>query len=467
MRAHTEEGLMSRRRALTVVAALALAAAVSPVFAQDPIYPDQDSARGAKSGEPALGERRAYVVRLRPGLRPTRVNELIAEAIKNLKERDPEATVSPNVPGLRGILVTTSSPERLRASLPAGFVAEAPPDYTVRLFDGASCGDAMPVQAVQPLTNICRVTGVPTVTAEQWRVWVLDSGLDQTASAAFNIVDRVDCTTGTCMPGASIPSINDDLGHGTMVAGVIAARSFNDSAGTKVGLDGVSPGGAIIPVKVFGGSPSTSFWFAPVQALLHVADNATAGDVVNISWGGPWIGALSKEAFDALSVFDALIARIADKGVRVVIAAGNADPREPLPPWVGFVAPANSRPSHGSASKVNPLGGVYVVSAVNSYRRDGVWRDDFWVDHNGRPLSYFGKGPPDFSQPGVGIRSMWHSEGPPARTAVCSGTSFAAPHLSGLLSRKLIGDLLTSQPNGDPDGTADPVAWIYPTAPCP
>jgi subtilisin family serine protease len=436
-------------RSLMLAGAIILVtASMAPALADETNQSDQNPAAQGLQPEP-----RTYVVRSETVLDAEQRKRLV----DRLRTLDEGSTLEANVPGLRGDLITTTlSLEDLRKGLgeilPADAVT-ALPDFSVRLFDGASCEDPEPVQASQALPNICRVTGTPGQTTSTRKVWILDSGLSRRSDAAFNVFDRVNCMRNPCQSGSTPVQVNDGLGHGTMVAGIIGASPFSDGTG----INGVSPNAPIVIVKVFGNSPDAKFWLAPRRGLQYVADEAHAGDVVNISFGVSFSRGLRERGFDALRVFDTLIAKMADKGIRVVIAAGNADSRDSLPPWVGFLSPQNMRPSHGAQSTINPSGGVYVVSAVDSQwdSSQNAWVDDFW------PFSYFGA---EFSEPGVNIKSLWH--GAIRRTAVCSGTSFAAPHLSGLLQRLNVDQLQTTPSTGDPDGIADLVAYYNPGAPC-
>lgn len=101
----------------------------------------------------------------------------------------------------------------------------------------------------------------------------------------------------------------DGEGHGTHVAGIVAAN-----AGNGIGVEGVAPGAKVLVVRVLGndGSGSTDDVIAGIDwAVAHGAD------VLNLSLGPdpPILG-------DDPS-FDAAIDRALDRGVIVVAAAGN------------------------------------------------------------------------------------------------------------------------------------------------
>lgn len=175
-------------------------------------------------------------------------------------------------------------------------------------------------------------------------VAVIDSGVDATH---LDLQGRVDtehaqdfATNGTATAG------QDKVGHGTHVAGIIAANANNVQ-----GIAGVAPAVQILPLKAFddSGKGSTS---AAAQAVAY-AVALTSGQgrlVVNASWGyqdryQPWsAGALIdvvREAVGAGAVF--------------VISAGNNNqdlvaPNAPLIPQlldevitVGGIAPDEKR----------------------------------------------------------------------------------------------------------------------------
>ncbi|MGG0177806.1 S8 family serine peptidase [Gottfriedia acidiceleris] len=101
----------------------------------------------------------------------------------------------------------------------------------------------------------------------------------------------------------------DDYGHGTHVAGIIAANGK---------LKGVAPDASITAYKVLdnNGSGTTSNIIAGIEAAIS-PDNPYPADVINMSLSGPGDGSdpISQAAQNAV-----------DAGVVVVAAAGNAGP---------------------------------------------------------------------------------------------------------------------------------------------
>jgi subtilisin family serine protease len=107
--------------------------------------------------------------------------------------------------------------------------------------------------------------------------------------------------------GDNVPS--DGEGHGTHVAGIVAAN-----AGNNVGVESVAPGAKVLVIRVLDNKGSGSQ--DHVVAGIDWATNHGA-DVINLSLGPdvPLVGTSPD--------FDAAINRALDRGIVVVAAAGN------------------------------------------------------------------------------------------------------------------------------------------------
>lgn len=247
--------------------------------------------------------------------------------------------------------------------------------------------------------GITRVNGGATYTGSNV-AWVIDSGIDLDhpdlnvdASRGFNAFTK----------GKDGKSMDDANGHGTHVAGTIAAVDNNQ------GVIGVAAGATVVPVKVLDSRGSGSY-SGVIAGVDHVGANGSNGDVANMSLGGP-----TSQALD-----DAVLAA-SSNGVKFVLAAGNE----------------STDANNSSPARVNGSN-IYTISAMDS--------NDNWAS-----FSNYGNPPVDYAAPGVGINSTWKNGG----YNTISGTSMASPHAAGVL---LLGNAGTDgSVNGDPDGNPDPI----------
>lgn len=242
-------------------------------------------------------------------------------------------------------------------------------------------------------------------------VAVLDSGI---AYEDYGIYRKApDFDAATFVPGYDFVNNdahpNDDLGHGTHVAGTIAQQTNN-----AAGVAGLAYGAKLMPVKVISAAgQGEASWIA--DGIRFAADNGA--DVINMSLGGPSI---------SQTILDALI-YAHGKGVVIVAAAGNAN-----------------------------INGVYYPAAHDEYVISvGATR----YDEQRAPYSNYGSAL-DFVAPGGdasvdqngdgysdGIPQVTFDASNPASFAVYfyQGTSMATPHVSALAAM-IIGKGIASGP---------------------
>lgn len=125
--------------------------------------------------------------------------------------------------------------------------------------------------------------------------------------------------TGKDRKGTNRPI--DDMGHGTHVAGIIAARTNND-----IGISGISNKIKILPIKVFSGDKENKNGMGMTDRLAKAILYATRMrvDVVNLSLGWPI-------AIDKNYLREAIAAAL-NENIVVVAAAGNNNHSAPLLP---------------------------------------------------------------------------------------------------------------------------------------
>jgi subtilisin family serine protease len=226
--------------------------------------------------------------------------------------------------------------------------------------------------------------------------WVIDSGIDMN-HADLN-------TSRPCHVHYAGTSPADGNGHGTHVAGTIAAKN------NSIDVVGVAPNAYVCSVRVLGNSGSGT-WEGVVNGVNYVAANGASGDVANMSLGGSGSNATLEKA-----IVDA-----AARGIKFVLAAGNEG-----------VDANTTTPSRTNGNN------VYTISATDVNDCMPSW-------------SNWGNPPVDYAAPGVSILSTRKGGG----TTTMSGTSMAAPHATGVL---LLGGARTSgYARCDRDGNPDPI----------
>jgi len=274
-------------------------------------------------------------------------------------------------------------------------------DMLINAAQGTMAADATSTQIVS--WGITQVGGAGDGTGKT--AWIIDSGID------FNHPDlNVDKTRSvsflTSDMGGNWSSATDEYGHGTQVAGVIAAK--NDGEGAV----GVAAGATVVSLRImnYAGQCYSS---ALIKALNHVYTYGKPGDVVNLS-----------VAFAANGTIDYYVQKVASRGIYIAIAAGNN----------------NGDAIYKSPARVNGTN-IFTVSAMNT---DG----SRWTSSN------YGATTVDFAAPGVSIYTTAKGGG----YTTGGGTSLAAPHVAGILL--LNGGKVNSSAyvTGDPDGKADPIA---------
>jgi subtilisin family serine protease len=197
-------------------------------------------------------------------------------------------------------------------------------------------------------------------------VAVVDSGVAKHTALNDVVVDYRNFTTDG--------EVYDTLGHGTHVAGIIAARSPV--------AHGIAPDAKLLSLKVLGHSGMGSNE-AVSQAVLHAVE--AKADIISMSLG-------SKHADDRLH---SAIRHAHANGIIVVCAAGNDGGRVNYPAAFQETIGVGAVDREGNACEFSSRGKEIVVAA-----------------------------------PGQDITSTWLADG----YATLTGTSMAAPFVSGVLA---------------------------------
>jgi subtilisin family serine protease len=221
-------------------------------------------------------------------------------------------------------------------------------------------------------------------------VAVLDTGI--AAHPDLTIAGGTNCSG--FFGGCSGSSYSDGNGHGTHVAGTVAAR--DDGAGVV----GVAPGARLWAVKVLRNNGSGSL-SGIIAGIDWVAARASTIEVANMSLG---CDCYSQAMDDALT-------RATNAGVVVVAAAGNS-----AVDGSGFTPAGN--PQVIGVTAIADFNGRAGGGAPSTCRAD--------VDDTLADFSSYGAAM-DVAAPGVCINST----APGGGYAELSGTSMASPHVAG------------------------------------
>jgi type VII secretion-associated serine protease mycosin len=204
-------------------------------------------------------------------------------------------------------------------------------------------------------------------------VGVVDSGVDATHP---DLVGRILTGTDLVSPGGD--GRTDPYGHGTHVAGIIAA-----DAGNGIGVAGLAPLAQILPVRAL--DATGGGWDSDIATgIIWAADHGAS--IVSLSLGGP----------DASDAVRSAVTYAIGKGALVVAAVGNERASgDPVEYPAGFTMP-----------------GLLAVAATTS---DGV------------SASYSNTGTyVTIAAPGSSVLSTY----PGGSYALMSGTSMATPYVT-------------------------------------
>jgi len=325
------------------------------------------------------------------------------------------------------LALVSGTVDAMSAAVTAGVATDVYPDEAIQLLDTVSSDSMGSAQL--------RAAGF---TGKGVTVAVVDSGCDATHPDLADHVEHnvslvsaeyanlpPDSSNTVVVPIDQGPYSNTDIagGHGTHVAGIIAADSTSAPDGSRFG---VAPD-ATLDCFAIG---EVLFTTAVVTAYDYMLDQEGMWgiDVVNNSWGN------SYRQFDPRDPVAVATKAVVDQGVTVVFAAGNSG-------------------TENSQMSLNPFSQspwVISVAAGDVDRNRADFSSNGLVFDNSQPAQITAGGHtvytgdrigivhPDVTAPGLNISATCTPTGVvylapclPESNATISGTSMASPHVAG------------------------------------
>jgi subtilisin len=211
-----------------------------------------------------------------------------------------------------------------------------------------------------------------------------------------NIIDCRDTTKRGIKEGCT-----DVTGHGTHVAGTIAAYGGSDGKG----IYGVAPEAKLMAIKVCG--PGGCWCDDIAVGIRYATDNGA--NIISMSLGGDTQSSLIRDAID----------HAVNNGVLVVAAAGNDGPEY------------DSIDYPGANVNVIAVGAIDSNENVPGFSSRGINDGDDIIEE--REV--------EFGAPGVSVESTWKD----GCYNTIEGTSMATPHVAGLAAKLWQGSASTTR----------------------
>ncbi len=290
---------------------------------------------------------------------------------------------------------------------------EVTPNITVSLESAHGVPSSRAPAAVFPQQTGATVLWGRGDTGQGVNVAVLDTGIEALPDFAGRLVGGVDLT------GGGNP-FQDDYGHGTFVAGLIAS-SGRSSGGQYMGE---APGAGLVSVKVAGATGSTTLATVIAGVGWTIANAQSLKiRVLNMSLGFvPWEST-------ALNPLDQAVQQAWNDGIVVVTSAGNAGPYDGTilsPGDDPYVITVGALDDLGQSSVANDA--MTSFSSVGPTSPDGFYKPD---------LVTSGRSVVSEADPG----STVYEQNPSARIGstnfVGSGTSFSSAITAGAVALDL------------------------------
>ncbi|HZI87444.1 MAG TPA: S8 family serine peptidase [Pyrinomonadaceae bacterium] len=233
-------------------------------------------------------------------------------------------------------------------------------------------------------------------------IGIIDTGVNYDHEELTGRVTGLDlCGSLTLIGKICVPDSDprDEQGHGTSVAGLAAALTNNAR-----GIAGVAFDAPIIAVKISYGNQRTFTWGRVLEAILEAVKRGSR--VINLSLGSPTPDSLIPHAIN-----------YALKRNRIVVAAAG---------------------NHNTGDRHYPAAyeGVIAVGASNENNQRAIWSPDLGGPCQGiqsGQASNYGSWV-DVYAPGINLLFPRYNDNAGYDAPCASGTSFAAPLVSGTAS---------------------------------
>ncbi|HAQ56220.1 MAG TPA: hypothetical protein DCR44_02285 [Acholeplasmatales bacterium] len=226
------------------------------------------------------------------------------------------------------------------------------------------------------LTHVIEAWEVTTGSAGV-TVAIIDTGIDIDHVEFAGRISPLSYNSVTDVAG--LANVVDDVGHGTMVAGVIGAIK-----GNRIGIAGIAQNVVLLVIKANIADDGSFTDASIIEGIYYAVDHGA--DVINLSLGGGYANPNTKTAVEYA----------VDHGVTVIAAAGN----------------------DGTDDLFYPASFEVVVS-VSAVGPDGILAD--YSNYN--PAI-------DLAAPGSDIVTTTPNDG----YAIVDGTSFASPCVAGIVA---------------------------------
>jgi serine protease AprX len=333
------------------------------------------------------------------------------------------------IDGVDALIPTAAEP--LLAALPGITVS---PDVSVSVQSTTeSTGSHTPSDAFVQETGSTRLASSGD-TGQRVTVAVLDTGIDNLPDFAGRLVGGVDLTNGN-------NPYQDNYGHGTFVAGLIAGNG----ASSNGQYSGEAPGAKLVSIKV-AGTDGTTHLGTLISGLQWAVDHQGSYGIkiLNISLG------FKPSQSTVINPLDKAAEAVWNSGIAVVVSAGNAGPSN------GTILSPGDDPLVITAGALDDMATASITDdQMTDFSSVGPTSPDGWVKPD---LATSGRSVVSLAAPGSTIYNNYPAARIGSANFVGSGTSFSAAIISGAAALALAGNpgLTPNQIKGRLLGTANP-----------